>query len=143
MTIHIETHHGNNWLDKLLNHWPFVIDTDNIISGGIGFISTETTQSYLLGIVKKWNFARIVGNNGHLFMNAMIFIRICFWTVIPIGIFLHLRMSKTRLLQIGLGIKNNTGRIGLIFRFQTDASAARGSVQANPDQTGGFEWGFH
>jgi hypothetical protein len=135
MSLHFEAHHGNNWWDRLLNCWPFMIDTDSISSFGIGWIFTEHGTWKLL--------PRLIGNNGHLYMNALLFFRMTFWGMIPLGAFLHIRLSSTRLVQIGFGIKNNTGRIGLIFRFQTDASAARGSASPNPDQTGGFEWGYH
>jgi hypothetical protein len=131
MSITIENPNGT-WLDKILNKYPFAIDTDKIKTIGIvwGFIKDST-----------WVFKPTVVPNDSLFYNGILFIRFN-W---PFGIFGSFRWAKDwrrSFLQTGLGYKLN-GRFGATIRLQSDESAAEGTSGPNYGQAKGFEYGPH
>jgi len=123
----IEYNHSNNWLDKLLNSWPFCIDTECIyplIRGGV--CRNES-------IWHAW-VSRDAGTS--LYYNGVIFVRL----MLPFWIGIHIRPTSKHYLQVGLGFKLN-GRFGAIFRIQTDDSAEHGAHGPNYGQGKGYECG--
>lgn len=122
-----KTYNPPHWFDKYLNKFPFCVDADYIKTIGIAWIFKENN---------KWNYIpRITGS--HQYYNAQFFLRIG-W----LGVWFHTRLSKTNLLQIGIGWKQN-GRFGIHFRFQTDKSAAEGTTSHNYGQASGWDYGEH
>ena len=120
-----EYNHGNDWRDKLLNSWPFLIDADCV------------NTLFRAGIChhEKWVPWIRFDNGTSLFYNGLVFIRVA----LPFWIGINIRFGK-RFLQMGIGWKLN-GRFGTIFRIQTDKSAAEGSHGANYGQAKGYECG--
>jgi hypothetical protein len=117
-----------SWYDKYLNMWPFMIDDTKVHTIGIAWIFKEDG---------KWNlWPRVTGN--HQYYNAQFFLRLGF----PLAVFFGMRLSSTRLLQLGLGWKQN-GRFAIHLRFQTDESAAIGSTSPNYGQASGWDYGEH
>lgn len=120
-----------HWYDKLLNSWPFLLDDTAIQSQGlaIGFIEDG-----------QWHFKPRVTGNAHQYFNALLFIRLT-W---PVGLFLHIRLSKNRLLQCGIGYKL-TGRFAIHCRLQSDESSAKGYHEGlpNTDHVSEFNYGPH
>jgi hypothetical protein len=112
-----------------LNKWPLLLDTDSIKSIGIAWIFKEKD---------KWNFTPRITENKSLFYNALFFIRVAF----PFGVFFHLRFTNQYLFQTGIGWKLN-GRFAILFRVQTDASAAAGTSGPNYGQSIGYNYGTH
>lgn len=119
-----EFNHGD-WRDRLLNSWPFLIDADCV------------NTLFRAGIChhEKWVPWIRFDNGTSLYYNGLVFIRVA----LPFWIGLHIRFGK-RYLQAGIGWKLN-GRFGLIFRIQTDESAAEGTHGPNYGQAKGFECG--
>jgi hypothetical protein len=114
---------------SILNKWPLLLDTDSIKSLGIAWIFTEQG---------KWKtFPRFTGVQS-LFYNAAFFLRVS----LPFGIFFGMRLGPTYLFQCGIGWKLN-GRFAILFRVQTDASAAAGVSGPNYGQSPGYEFGTH
>ena len=137
---HLE--HFNHWYDRILNSFPFLLDDSSIKTIGIAWIFKEPVWWELppAHYVNWWHvIPRITGNDAQ-FYNAQFFIRIGF----PFAIFFHMRLSSTRLFQCGIGWKQ-TGRIAILFRFQTDASAAVGYHEGLPNtgQATGWNFGKH
>lgn len=120
-----EYNHGNDWRDRLLNSWPFLIDSDCVHT------------LFRAGICKheKWVPWILFDNGTSLFYNGLVFIRVS----MPFWIGIHIRFGE-RFLQAGLGWKLN-GRFGAIFRVQTDESAAEGTHGPNYGQAKGYECG--
>jgi hypothetical protein len=112
-----------------LNCWPLLLDTDSIKSIGIAWIFKEKD---------KWNFLPRITDKISLFYNAQFFIRLA----LPFGIFFGMRLGPTYLFQTGIGWKLN-GRIAILFRVQTDASAAAGVGGPNYGQSSGYDYGTH
>ena len=126
---HLE--HFNHWYDGILNSFPFLLDDSSIKTIGIAWI---------FRVNDMWKLKPIVTENDAQFYNAQFFIRIGF----PFAIFFHMRLSSTRLFQGGIGWKQ-TGRFAILFRFQTDASAAVGYHEGLPNlgQSTGWNFGKH
>lgn len=120
---------STRWIDRLLNCWPFCLDTDSIHSVGGAWLFKENG---------RWRFKPRVTENVALFYNAVFFLRLS----LPFGIFIHIRPLRAQFFQGGLGWKLN-GRIALLFRFQNDASAAAGVSGPNYGQSQGFDYGTH
>lgn len=112
-----------------LNKWPLLLDTDSIKSIGIAWLFKENGT---------WNFLPRLTGSQSLFYNAQFFLRLTF----PFGIFFGARIGSTYLFQCGVGWKLN-GRIAVLFRVQTDASAAAGTSGPNYGQATGYEYGPH
>jgi hypothetical protein len=108
----------NHWYDKILNSWPFCIDSESVHTTAIAWGFTEQGK----------------------YVNAIFSVRFGF----PFACFVQIRWSKTRLVQFGAGWKQS-GRIAVHLRFQTDASAAAGYHVGMPNngQAQGFEFGGH
>ena len=121
----------NNWYDKILNSFPLLLDDTSINTIGIAWIFKDND---------KWKLKPIVTESDAQFYNAQFFIRIGF----PFAVFVHARLSSNRLFQGGIGWKQ-TGRFAILFRFQTDASAAIGYHEGLPNtgQATGWNFGKH
>lgn len=131
MSKTLENENGN-WIDRLLNLWPFCIDMESIKSVGIAWLFKEDDC---------WCFLPRITGNDSLFYNAIVFVRLS----LPFGVFVHLRWAKNwrrSFLQAGIGWKLN-GRFSPLFRLQSDASAAEGVTGANYGQATGFDYGTH
>ena len=123
-----EQHHGEpSWLYKLGN--ATAIDGDTVKSVGIAWIFTDAG---------RWNFVPRIAGAVSLFYNAQFFLRLA----LPFGIFFGCRLGSTYLFQCGVGWALN-GRLKLLLRIQTDASAAAGVTGPNYGQSGGYEYGTH
>lgn len=135
----LENNHGGNWVDRLLNAWPFCLDP--AYTPSIFAIAWDADGIYLPG-------------SRSLFYNGAVMLRLTF----PFGIWIHLKPVRDRRLQAGLGWKLN-GRIALnpfalpviaalwltvgwswwwlallpFYRVQTDASAAAGAHENAPN----------
>jgi hypothetical protein len=112
-----------------LNKWPLLIDTETIKSIGIAWLFKENGT---------WNFLPRVTGNVALFYNAQFFLRLS----LPFGVFFGLRLGPIYLFQCGIGWKLN-GRFAILFRLQTDASAAAGVSGPNYGQSTGYSYGTH
>ena len=111
------------------NQFPILIDTDWIHSIGVAWIFKEDG---------KWNFKPRITGDKSLFYNAQFFLRLS----LPLGIFFGMRLTTERLFQCGIGWKLN-GRLAVLFRFQTDESAAKGVTGPNYGQSTGWDYGTH
>lgn len=110
----LETNHGGNLVDRVLNSWPFCLHTDAI--------ATVFTRA--------WDDeGGYRPENRSLFYNGHFFVRFTF----PFGVWLHWKPYQDLRFQTGLGWKLN-GRFGGIFRFQTDKEAAAGTHGPNLGQ---------
>ena len=124
----------NHWYDGILNSFPFLLDDSSIKTMGIAWLFRDNNI---------WNLMpRITGNDAQYY-NAMFFIRIG----IPFSLFFMIRWSATskrQFIQTGIGWKQN-GRFAILFRFQTDASAAVGYHEGLPNlgQSTGWNFGKH
>ena len=118
----LETNHGGNWLDRLLNSFPFCLDSDSIRTVAVAW---DEEGIYRPGSVS-------------LFYNGYVFFRLTF----PFGAWLHVKLVRNARFQCGAGWKLN-GRIGLTLRWQTDAKAAAGAHENAPNlgQATGWERG--
>ena len=117
----LETNHGGDWRDKLLNAWPLCIHTDAV--------ATIFTFAY-----DADGFCR--PDSRSLYANGYVFLRLTF----PFGVWLHIKPVSHARLQLGAGWKLN-GRFGLIIRWQTDASAAAGTHGPNHGQASAWKRG--
>lgn len=113
----LENNHGGNWIDRLLNAWPFCIDQDNVNSWAVAWDAD--------GIYFPDDLS--------LFCNGYVMVRVC-W---PLGVFVHIKPVRNARFQFGIGWKVN-GRVGLTLRWQTDESAANGTHGQNVGQA--KEW---
>jgi len=95
-------------------------------------------------LVPFWKVGHIgLGNtdNESLYMNSMFFFRFMFPFWVGIGIrWAGKDPTKKEYLQTGLGWKLN-GRLGALFRVQSDTTAARGVQGPNYDQSTGWVYG--
>jgi hypothetical protein len=123
---------------SLLNKWPLLLDTNSIKSVGIAWLFKSVDDPQLDGESPTWKFLPKVTGNTALFYNAVFFVRLVF----PFGAFFHMRLGSNYLFQCGLGWKLN-GRAAILFRMQTDASAAAGTSGPNYGQSSGYEYGTH
>ena len=119
----LETNHGGNWLDRLLNAWPFCVHRDAVATV-FAFAWDEQ--------------GRYRPESMSLFYNGYIFFRLTF----PLGVWLHVKPVPDARFQCGMGWKLN-GRFGLTLRWQTDAKAAQGAHENAPNlgQATGWERG--
>lgn len=115
----LEYHHGGNWIDRLLNAWPFCLDADSISTAAIAW---DEEGIYRPGSVS-------------LFYNGYVFLRLTF----PLGFWLHLKPIPDARFQCGAGWKLN-GRFGLTLRWQTDAKAAAGAHENAPNLGQASAW---
>ena len=116
----LEYHHGGNWVDWLLNSFPFLIDTDYI--GTLAF---------------AWDAEGPYSPEDYsLFYNGFVMVRI----TIPFGIWLHVKPLPDRRFQCGIGWALN-GRLKLTLRWQTDAKAAAGAHENAPNAGQASGWG--
>ena len=121
-------HEGEPWLMYWLGN-ATAIDDSWIKTIAVAWIFKEDG---------KWSVIPRLCGTESLFYNAQFFIRIS----LPIGLFFGLRLGPTYLFQTGLGW-SLLGRFKLLFRFQTDASAAKGVTGPNYGQATGYEFGTH
>lgn len=152
----IEHHNGNNWLDKLLNGFPMLLDTEHVHTlFAFAFCRASGRWTFMYGDL-----------GGSLFMNGTLFVRyivtpltslVCavaaflvvfvgpWWMLLlTYGLFVHISWRQTgnrRYWQGGWGHKLN-GRIAILFRIpQNDAKAAAGVNGPNYGQASGWDCG--
>jgi hypothetical protein len=115
----LEYHHGNNWFDQL----------NNDIARDANAMRTVFSWA--------WDNKGVYSPaDESLFYNGYVMVRITNG-----GVFLHLRLVKSRRSQFGIGYKLN-GRFGLIFRpWQTNTGAAAGAHGPNTGHAEGFDRG--
>lgn len=127
----IENPNGT-WLDRLLNRWPLLRDTDDIRSLAVAWLFKEDG---------RWVFAPRLCDKTSLFYNAVFFVR-----VTNPGLFISFRWSESStakaMIQCGAGWKLN-GRIALLLRIQSDQSSAAGVSSPNLGQATGWNFGTH
>ena len=115
----LETNHGGNWFDRLLNSWPLCLDADSIRTVAIA-----------------WDEEGIcLPDRRSLFNNGYVSLRLT-W---PFGAWLHVKPVRNARFQAGAGWKLN-GRFGLTFRWQTDAKAAAGAHDNAPNHGQASAW---
>ena len=115
----LEYHHGGNWFDRLMNSFPFLLDTD-----------------YIGTVAIAWDAQGVYSpEDRSLFYNGYLFMRLTF----PFGVFLHVKPVADARFQCGFGWKLN-GRFGLILRWQTDAKAAQGAHANAPNSGQASAW---
>jgi hypothetical protein len=124
--------YAGKWYDKILNSFPFLLDTDWIKSIGVAIGFKEND---------KWVWKPRITGNTSLYYNAVLFVRFS----IPFDIRLQIRWAgrdrtKREYFQGGLGWKLN-GRFAPTFRFPSDESSAAGDKYPNSDQSGGWDYG--
>ena len=126
---HLETF--NHWYDGILNSKPFLLDDKIVKTIGIAWIFKENG---------KWIFKPKIVPRDWQYANAQLFLRVG----LPFSIFAGARLSKTSLIQAGIGWKQ-TGRFAIHLRKQTDTSAAAGFHPGLPNtgQAAGWEYGKH
>lgn len=129
MTRSVEQQHpGESWLIHWLGN-ATAIPTEWIASVAIAWIFKDAD---------RWSFIPRFCGELSLFWNAQFFLRISF----PFGGFFGMRLGPVYLFQTGFGWKLN-GRFGILFRIQTDASAAAGVTGPNYGQATGYNFGTH
>lgn len=115
-----------DWLNRLLNTWPLIVDTDSV-----------RTFAFSIGPWFRWIRRE---RAGALYANGLFFLRVN-W---PLGIFVLVRWSgstsKKSQLHLGLGYKLN-GRITITCRVQSDDTAERGVNGPNWGQAKGWDPG--
>jgi len=127
-----------DWANNLLNKWPFLFDTESIVS----------LFAIVLGnkVNGKWSWGRIGRGNPDgrpVFWNGVFFFRVAF----PFLVAFQFRWSGSTtaksLIQIMSGWKPN-GRFTLLtLRVQSDATSAEGVLAPNTDQASGWDAGNH
>lgn len=135
MRIQEERHQGESWLIWKLGNL-LSVDEDYTKGYGLAFGFKENS---------KWNFIPRFTKDDSLFYNAILFFRlVTLFGFIPVGFFFGFRWSgsttKKAYLQSGIGIKGN-GRFAILFRVQSDPSAATGYNAPNYGQSIGWEFG--
>jgi hypothetical protein len=137
----LENHHGGNWLDRMLNAWPLAIDADAVKP----ILEVEYGANPLSAAAPDWRRLSVRAGRRcqtrSLFRNGVVYWRLL-W---PFGYFLHVRWCggcRRAFLQAGFGWKLN-GRLALLFRVQSDASAAAGTTGQNHGQATGWLEGDH
>lgn len=137
----LEYHNNGNWIDRLLNAWPFCLDADSIKPVlEIEYGANKYNSS-------RPDFSNIAIRSGarctteSLFRNGLFYFRL----TRPFGIFLHIRwcaFCRRAFLQSGIGWKLN-GRFAVLLRIQSDQSAAEGVHGRNFGQASGWSEGNH
>jgi hypothetical protein len=149
----VEINHNNDWLDRLLNNWPFLVDSEQV--------KTLFAFAYCKE-GKEWRWYR---DDTSLFNNGTVFVR---YTVSPVtsifwgigaflavvfsawwlllftfGLFVHLSWRETgdrRYIQLGWGHKLN-GRVGTPFRIpKNDEQSAKGAHESAPNSGQASKW---
>lgn len=129
MTRSVEQRHpGEPWLMYWLGN-ATAIDPSWIMTFAVAWIFKDGG---------KWSFVPRWCGEVSLFYNAQFFLRLS----LPFGMFFGMRLGSVRLFQCGIGWKLN-GRFGILFRVQTDASAAKGVTGPNYGQATGYDFGTH
>lgn len=128
MKIIEQRHEGEPWLMWWLGNL-LTLDTDWIKSFGIAWIFKDAGE---------WRFLPRLTESVSLFYNAQFFLRLAF----PFGVFFGMRLSSSHLFQCGIGFKLN-GRFAILFRVQSDESAARGVTGPNYGQSSAWDYGTH
>lgn len=156
MTRSVEDRHpGESWLLFWLGNATALPD-EWIRSVAVAWIFKEGG---------KWNLIPRFCSTASLFYNAQFFVRLAF----PLGMFIGLRLGTTYLFQCSIGWKLigrlNLNPIGVLlipalwylfnfwswwllaslvlYRIQTDASAAAGVTGPNYGQATGYDFGTH
>lgn len=149
-----EYNHNGNFIDRLLNSWPFLVDTE------------EVNTLFALAYCKESNtFRWMKCDDRSLFNNGTVFVR---YTVSPVtsifwgigaflavlfsawwlllftfGLFVHLSWVETgnrRYIQFGLGHKLN-GRTGLLCRVpKSDEQSSKGAHENAPNSNQAANW---
>ncbi len=153
MRIQEDRHPNEPWLLWKIGNWT-AVDSDWIRSYGVAWLFKED------GL---WRFVPRITTEQSLFFNSIFFVRYtmtplfllqlaaaiylsAWWPILCFGLFFAFRWSSSTteraLFQTGFGQKLN-GRLGLPFRFQSDASSAAGVTGANIGQATGFNYGPH
>ncbi len=114
-------------LDRVLNSWPFCLDTDRITA--MVALALGPTFSWI-----AWGSDKTMS----LYYNGIIYVRLMlpFW----VGIQLRWAGSNPQVreyLQLGFGWKLN-GRFGIHARIQSDASSSAGVSGPNVGQAWGW-----
>ena len=122
----LEFNHNNNRLDKVLNAWPFCLEHESI---------KPLVRLGVCRVEKMWHLWWTTSPGTSLFYNGAFFFRF----MLPFFVGVHIRWG-VRYLQIAIGWKLN-GRFGLVFRVQSDKSAATGTHGPNYGQANGWECG--
>lgn len=132
MRIQEERHKNEPWLLWKIGNWT-AIDSNFVKSIGVAWLFKDNGE---------WKFIPRITGNTSLFYNSIFFLRLSF----PLGIFFSFRWSesieKKSLWQTGVGWKLN-GRLGVLFRIQSDKTSAAGVTGPNFGQATGFEYGTH
>jgi hypothetical protein len=150
----LEYNHNNDWRDKLLNSWPFLVDSDEV-NTLFAFAYCKESNAF------RWMQCddRSLFNNGTLFVRytfspltnavwfgatvAMLMLSPWFLLAFLYGLCFHVSWSETgnrRYLQAGFLHKLN-GRIGLIFRVpKNDEKSSRGAHENAPNSGQGKNW---
>lgn len=151
-----EYNHNGNLLDRLLNSWPFLVDTDQV------------KTLFAFAYCKEANVWCWYRDDKSLFNNGTVFVRYTLspvtstlWTVgaflgvlfsawwmllLTFGLFVHLSWRETgnrRYIQFGWGHKLN-GRTGALFRIpKNDEQSSKGAHEnaPNSDQSSGWSCG--
>ena len=122
----LEYNHGN-WLDNLLNSWPLCLDMASI---------KPLVRAGVCRTDGLWHAWATTNAGSSLFYNGVFFIRI----MLPFWIGIQIRPTTEYYSQVGFGWKLN-GRLGVIFRVQSDKSAAAGTHGPNYGHANGWECG--
>lgn len=116
----LEYQYGGDWRDRVLNSWPFALDTKSIRTVAVAWDREGTYQP----------------GTRSLFYNGFVMLRLS----LPPSVFIHIKPWRSCRFQCGIGWALN-GRFKLLFRIQTDASAAAGVHGPNYGQAAGWERG--
>ena len=155
----IEVNHNNDWRDKLLNSWPFLLDTEQIRTA-FAFVYCRLSGQIVRLTDLDTDMSTSLFQNGTVFMRytvtpltpfvlfsgLMLGILFSWWffVLIAYGIFVQVSWKETgnkRYFQGGFGHKLN-GRIGLPFRIpKNDEQAAKGTNGPNFGQSKGWDCG--
>lgn len=139
---HTETHYGGNWLDKLLNSFPFLLD-DTWIKPVAEFAWGGNPNAFDRPLWSRVVLRFFGGcTTDSMYHNNVVYIRALF----PLAVFCMIRWSGSTtnraFIQFGMGWKLN-GRFAITFRIQSDASAAAGYWGPNYGQAPGWHEGPH
>lgn len=116
----LETNHGGNWVDRMLNAWPFCLDTEQVKT-------VFARASDVEGVYEPGDCS--------LFYNGVWMARV----TRPFGIWLHVKPTIDLRIQTGAGWKLN-GRFALLLRAQSDKSAAQGAHVNAPNHGQAAGW---
>jgi hypothetical protein len=141
----VETHYNGNWIDKLLNSWPFCLHKESIrpvLRLTLGYTQVDEDG------VRRWKWGDVLWGKGtqerpdpSLYRNGVIFFRF----MLPFYVGFSIRWAGVdptakEYLQTGMGWKLN-GRFTFTFRVQSDITSAEGTHGPNFDQSVGWAYG--